>query len=182
MLVISFIIWIGGTSSKPFLSSSITGIYWTALNSVGLSGWILMSHSFDAEWLVGLMKLVSGGQRADWIPSWGWPILLFCLSRLPTGATDGCPSNCGNSRGTCVQNKDASFRCECSSGWTGADCSIMLETDCGDDKDNDGGRIFFSVLLCVDTCLRKLLLRSDHSILQVLLCWCISLLSGYFSS
>lgn len=59
--------------------------------------------------------------------------------------TDGCPGNCGNNRGVCLQNGKAGginnqqqFSCECAPGWTGPDCSIMTETECGDDKDNDG--------------------------------------------
>lgn len=56
-------------------------------------------------------------------------------------AVDGCPSNCGNSRGACLLNQDGVFKCECSPGWTGSDCSVMLETECNDDKDNDGGKI-----------------------------------------
>lgn len=35
-------------------------------------------------------------------------------------------------------NAQQQFSCECAPGWTGADCSIMTETECGDDKDNDG--------------------------------------------
>ncbi|XP_057365537.1 teneurin-a-like [Daphnia carinata] len=62
---------------------------------------------------------------------------------------DGCPGNCGNNRGVCLQSgkvgsginsllQTNQFSCECAPGWTGSDCSIMTETECGDDKDNDG--------------------------------------------
>jgi len=51
---------------------------------------------------------------------------------------DGCPSNCGNSRGVCLHNAEANFHCQCTPGWTGSDCSIMMEMECNDDKDNDG--------------------------------------------
>lgn len=37
-----------------------------------------------------------------------------------------------------VNNNQQQFRCECTPGWTGSDCSIQTETECGDDKDNDG--------------------------------------------
>ncbi len=36
------------------------------------------------------------------------------------------------------QQQQQQFSCECAPGWTGADCSVMTETECGDDKDNDG--------------------------------------------
>ena len=41
----------------------------------------------------------------------------------------------------CLQNSGRNgggeFSCECAPGWTGVDCSIQTETECGDDKDND---------------------------------------------
>ena len=40
------------------------------------------------------------------------------------------------------------WRCLCSAGWDGDDCSTRLETNCADGVDNDGGA-FLVVLLVV---------------------------------
>ncbi|RWS31258.1 teneurin-m-like protein [Leptotrombidium deliense] len=48
---------------------------------------------------------------------------------------EGCPRNCNN-RGECVE-RDNEWECECNPNWTGHDCSIALEKDCNDRKDND---------------------------------------------
>ena len=40
------------------------------------------------------------------------------------------------------------WRCLCSAGWDGDDCSTRLETNCADGVDNDGGA-FLLVLLVV---------------------------------
>lgn len=64
---------------------------------------------------------------------------------IPCSLSDGCPSNCGNNHGVCLQKSvkngnglQQEFSCECAPGWTGRDCSIQTETECSDDKDNDG--------------------------------------------
>ena len=48
---------------------------------------------------------------------------------------EGCPKNCNN-RGVCVE-RDGRWFCSCNSDWHGNDCSIPLEKECGDKKDND---------------------------------------------
>ena len=53
-------------------------------------------------------------------------------------STEGCPRGCNN-RGMCVY-KDTEWRCECNQDFDGVDCSIPLERDCSDKKDNDGGK------------------------------------------
>lgn len=50
----------------------------------------------------------------------------------------GCPQNC-NGNGRC-QSEEGEYKCECSMGWAGSDCSIQLETNCSDEIDNDHGR------------------------------------------
>lgn len=32
------------------------------------------------------------------------------------------------------------WMCRCQNDWEGYDCSVKLETDCDDNKDNDGGK------------------------------------------
>jgi hypothetical protein len=49
----------------------------------------------------------------------------------------GCKSAC-NRHGTCTL-EDGEYRCVCSDGWAGLDCSIRLEMECNDDIDNDEG-------------------------------------------
>ena len=45
---------------------------------------------------------------------------------------------CSNN-GQCRTNFHGEWRCECSAGWDGPDCSTRLETLCSDGQDNDGG-------------------------------------------
>ena len=47
---------------------------------------------------------------------------------------------CSNN-GQCRTNFHGEWRCECSAGWDGPDCSTRLETLCSDGQDNDGGLI-----------------------------------------
>ncbi|XP_069951086.1 teneurin-m-like isoform X3 [Cherax quadricarinatus] len=48
----------------------------------------------------------------------------------------GCPSDCSGN-GACVMEKEE-WMCRCQNDWEGYDCSVKLETDCDDNKDNDG--------------------------------------------
>ncbi|KAK8385757.1 hypothetical protein O3P69_016491 [Scylla paramamosain] len=48
----------------------------------------------------------------------------------------GCENGCSG-HGMCT-TVEGQYRCECSAGWTGPDCSVQLETVCDDDTDNDG--------------------------------------------
>lgn len=50
-------------------------------------------------------------------------------------------SSCSGN-GICT-TEEGEYRCACSPGWTGNDCSVAVETLCDDDKDNDGGQLFF---------------------------------------
>lgn len=59
-------------------------------------------------------------------------IFFFC------SYSEGCPKNCNN-RGVCVE-RDGRWFCSCNSDWHGNDCSIPLEKECGDKKDNDNGK------------------------------------------
>ena len=71
---------------------------------------------------------------------------------------EGCPAQC-SSNGECRSNFhgkkinirymqgifmafacSGDWRCVCKSGWDGSDCSTLLETDCNDGIDNDGGK------------------------------------------
>ena len=55
---------------------------------------------------------------------------------------DGCPQACsGPEHGECLRLEDDLWTCRCRSAWTGPDCSIQLETNCTDGRDNDGDRL-----------------------------------------
>ncbi|KAL7013311.1 hypothetical protein ACKWTF_015326 [Chironomus riparius] len=49
---------------------------------------------------------------------------------------EGCPSGCNN-HGQCRVGPEGMFECRCYDGWDGIDCSLPLEKDCKDGKDND---------------------------------------------
>ncbi|XP_011298913.1 teneurin-m [Fopius arisanus] len=49
---------------------------------------------------------------------------------------EGCPNSCSG-HGQCRVNTDAQWECRCYDGWDGADCSVLLEQNCNDGKDND---------------------------------------------
>ena len=123
----------------------------SAVNDYCCVSWVAKQYRIDENW--SLQKLVVITNEIRWCQyrerekrGWGEERegsrgLISCglcvLYRF--AVVDGCPSNCGNSRGVCLQNKEANFRCQCTPGWTGSDCSIMIELECNDDKDNDGG-------------------------------------------
>ncbi|KAF0298673.1 Teneurin-m [Amphibalanus amphitrite] len=52
----------------------------------------------------------------------------------------GCPKSC-SSRGSCQLSFDNEWECSCDSGWFGDDCSLPLESDCGDRVDNDKDKL-----------------------------------------
>ena len=50
---------------------------------------------------------------------------------------EGCPRDC-TKRGQCKSSEGgAGWSCRCDNGWEGPDCSIPLEMECEDGKDND---------------------------------------------
>ncbi|XP_063992271.1 teneurin-m isoform X2 [Diachasmimorpha longicaudata] len=49
---------------------------------------------------------------------------------------EGCPNSCSG-HGQCRVNVDAQWECRCYDGWDGTDCSVLLEQNCNDGKDND---------------------------------------------
>jgi teneurin len=51
---------------------------------------------------------------------------------------EGCPSGC-SSHGQCKVNSEGDWECKCYDGWDGTDCSVALESNCNDAKDNDKG-------------------------------------------
>ena len=50
----------------------------------------------------------------------------------------GCPGGC-TGHGACVMEGEE-WACRCQNGWEGLDSSIMLESNCKDNKDNDLGK------------------------------------------
>lgn len=70
--------------------------------------------------------------------------------------SDGCPGLCSG-HGRCTLEQSG-WRCVCQTGWSGPGCSVVMETDCSDGTDNDGGDIsniiyhfqsFFLSLFCL---------------------------------
>ena len=62
---------------------------------------------------------------------------------------EGCPNSC-SSHGQCRFNGDSMWECRCDNGWDGPDCSILLEQNCNDGRDNDKGnvgRVFWVILI-----------------------------------
>lgn len=53
---------------------------------------------------------------------------------------EGCPSGCSN-HGQCRVSGDGLWECRCADGWDGVDCSVALEQNCNDNKDNDRGKL-----------------------------------------
>jgi EGF-like domain len=49
-------------------------------------------------------------------------------------------SSCSG-HGQCRVGGEGFFECRCNDGWDGSDCSLPLEKDCKDGKDNDKGRL-----------------------------------------
>jgi hypothetical protein len=45
-----------------------------------------------------------------------------------------------SSHGQCRVGGEGLFECRCNDGWDGIDCSLPLEKDCKDGKDNDKGK------------------------------------------
>lgn len=55
---------------------------------------------------------------------------------------EGCPNSC-SSHGQCRFSTDSMWECRCDNGWDGSDCSILLEQNCNDGRDNDKGWNWF---------------------------------------
>lgn len=53
---------------------------------------------------------------------------------------EGCPNTCSG-HGQCRVNADSLWECRCSDGWDGRDCSVLLEQNCNDGRDNDKGNL-----------------------------------------
>lgn len=51
---------------------------------------------------------------------------------------EGCPASCSN-HGQCRVSGEGLWECRCYDAWDGADCSVALEQNCSDNKDNDKG-------------------------------------------
>ncbi|XP_066154380.1 teneurin-m isoform X3 [Euwallacea fornicatus] len=49
---------------------------------------------------------------------------------------EGCPNSC-SAHGQCRFNGDGMWECRCDNGWDGPDCSLLLEQNCSDGRDND---------------------------------------------
>ncbi|XP_058456897.1 teneurin-m isoform X2 [Malaya genurostris] len=49
---------------------------------------------------------------------------------------EGCPNGCSQ-HGQCHVSGELMWECRCYEGWDGPDCSVPLEQNCGDNKDND---------------------------------------------
>ncbi|XP_058053844.1 teneurin-m [Anopheles bellator] len=49
---------------------------------------------------------------------------------------EGCPNGCSQ-HGQCHVSGELMWECRCYEGWDGVDCSVALEQNCGDNKDND---------------------------------------------
>ncbi|KAJ8984541.1 hypothetical protein NQ317_006827 [Molorchus minor] len=49
---------------------------------------------------------------------------------------EGCPNSC-SSHGQCRFNSENMWECRCDSGWDSPDCSLLLEQNCNDGRDND---------------------------------------------
>lgn len=64
-------------------------------------------------------------------------VLYFLTPSLAFPPAAGCQNGCSG-HGMCT-TVEGQYRCECSAGWTGPDCSVQLETQCSDENDNDGG-------------------------------------------
>ena len=66
------------------------------------------------------------------------------MQKILSGASFNCPfkgceNNC-NGNGNCTVKKDENeWHCECHNGFEGDACEHELESQCGDDIDNDGG-------------------------------------------
>lgn len=58
---------------------------------------------------------------------------------------DGCPGLCSG-HGRCTLEQSG-WRCVCQAGWSGPGCSVVMETDCSDGTDNDGGDILTSSII-----------------------------------
>jgi hypothetical protein len=52
-----------------------------------------------------------------------------------------CFNSC-SSHGQCRVGGEGLFECRCNDGWDGIDCSLPLEKDCKDAKDNDKGQYY----------------------------------------
>lgn len=59
--------------------------------------------------------------------------------------SDGCPGLCSG-HGRCTLEQSG-WRCVCQAGWSGPGCSVVMETDCSDGTDNDGGEILPSSVI-----------------------------------
>lgn len=86
--------------------------------AVGCESTVWVGRQSVCMWL----KLAVGDQTV---------ILCACLA-------EGCPGLC-NGNGRCTLDLNG-WHCVCQLGWRGAGCDTSMETACGDNKDNDGGK------------------------------------------
>lgn len=62
-----------------------------------------------------------------------------CLELCLPGYSKIIFNSC-SSHGQCRVGAEGLFECRCNDGWDGIDCSLPLEKDCKDGKDNDKGK------------------------------------------
>lgn len=56
---------------------------------------------------------------------------------------EGCPGGCSG-HGQCRVSGEGQWECRCNENWDGVNCAVPLEQNCGDNKDNDNGKLLFS--------------------------------------
>lgn len=71
---------------------------------------------------------------AKWAATQKRGISNLILFPPPAGCENGCSRH-----GQCTM-EEGDYKCVCIEGWAGSDCSIPLEMNCKDNKDNDGGK------------------------------------------
>ncbi|MEQ2251386.1 hypothetical protein ILYODFUR_010405 [Ilyodon furcidens] len=104
-------------------------------------------------------------------PGWEGEHCNIVTHDLDVVVKDGCPGLCSG-HGRCTLQQSG-WRCICQAGWSGPGCSVVMETDCSDGTDNDGGDIlhhlsyyisFFPALTCsIPVSSADCPLRSNHS-------------------
>lgn len=70
---------------------------------------------------------------------WTPPACVYVCVYMAHVFSDGCPGLCSG-HGRCTLEQSG-WRCVCQTGWSGPGCSVVMETDCSDGADNDGGDI-----------------------------------------
>lgn len=84
---------------------------------------------------------------------------------------EGCPNSCSG-HGQCRVNGDSLWECRCSDGWDGPDCSVLLEQNCADGRDNDKGQ-HYEALFIIGTfyCINIVCYTSSEFVLSMLMAY-----------